>query len=226
MRSSGLPVRAVRAAAGAVLLAGVLALAGCGTGAQSYPPTGVDELVVPTPVPHADDFVARIDNAWLPLSPGRTWTYDVRRTGHPDAVRSVRVLPDPVIVEGVSTTAVRTEIRRPGEQRVGWTDYYAQDTRGDVWWFGRAGSWQAGREGAEAGLVVTATPRLGDGYRAGYEKGVVEDVVTVAQAKPVLSLEWSSELAPGAERWETYRKGVGMVDSVDTSTGEHAVLRR
>jgi len=202
-----------------------VALTGCGSGALAYPPTGVDELVIPTPSPRAADFVARIDNAWLPLTPGRTWTYDVRRTGHADAVRTVRVLADAVVVDGVATTAVRTDVARRGEQPTTWTDYYAQDTGGNVWWFGRAGLWQAGREGAEAGLVMTAVPRLGDGYRAGYEKGVVEDVVTVAQAQPVVSLEWASALMPGAERWETYRKGVGMVDSVDTSTGEHAVLR-
>lgn len=212
--------------AGAVLLAAALTLTGCGSGALSYPPTGIDELVVPTPSPHPTDFVARIDNPWLPLAPGRTWTYDVRRTGHPDSVRTVRVLADAVVVEGVSTTAVRTDITRPGEQPAAWTDFYAQDTRGNVWWFGQSGNWQAGREGAQAGLVITATPRLGDGYRAAYLKGVVEDVVTVAQARPIVSLEWASALAPGAERWETYRRGVGMVDSVDTSTGEHAVLRQ
>jgi hypothetical protein len=216
----------VKRAAGAALLVGALALSACGTGAEPYPPTGIDELVIPTPSPRPDDFVARIDNVWLPLTPGRTWTYDVRRTGHPDAIETVRVLADPVTVDGVATTAVRTDVRRPGETPATWTDYYAQDTRGDVWWFGRAGLWQAGREGAEAGLVITATPRLGDGYRAAYEKGVVEDVITVAQARPQVALEWASALSPGAQRWETYRKGIGLVDRLDTSTGEHDVLRQ
>lgn len=210
----------------AALLLGALALTGCGSGAETYPPTGVDELVVPTPSPRADDFVDRIDNPWLPFTPGRTWTYDVHRTGHPDAVRTVTVLRDPITVEGVATTAVRTDVTRPGETPASWTDYYAQDTRGDVWWFGRAGLWQAGQERAQAGLIVTATPRLGDGYRAAYEKGVVEDVVTVAQATPTLSLEWASALTPGAEVWETYRRGIGPVDRIDTATGEHDVLRQ
>jgi hypothetical protein len=210
-------------------LAGTLvavALAGCGTGAMPYPPTGVDELVIPTPSPQAADFVDRIDNAWLPLRPGRTWVYDVRRTGHPDGVRTVSVLTAPVVVAGIRATAVRTVFERPGEPGTTRTDYYAQDTRGDVWWFGRDGLWQAGREGAEAGLVITATPRLGDGYRAAYAPGVVEDVVTVAQAKPVVSLQWTTALAPGSAVWDTYRKGVGLVDRLDSSTGERDTLRQ
>jgi hypothetical protein len=208
--------------------AGLLALTltGCGTGALPYPPTGVDELVIPTPAPKAGDFVGRIDNQWLPLAPGRTWVYDVRRIGHPDGVRTVSVLADPVTVAGVRTTAVQTVFQRQGEPRSTRTDYYAQDTRGNVWWFGREGLWRAGREGAEAGLVITAVPRLGDGYRAAYEKGVVEDVVTVAQAKPVVSLEWTTALAPGSAVWDTYRKGVGLVDRIDSGTGERDTLRQ
>lgn len=59
-------------------------------------------------------------------------------------------------IGGVSTTA-----RAQGDL----IDYFAQDSRGNVWWFGRAGEWQAGRNGAEAGLMMAAAPRVGDGYR-------------------------------------------------------------
>jgi len=217
--------RARPAAALLAALLGVVALGGCGTGATPYPPTGVDELVVPTPSPRPSDFVSRVDNPWLPLRPGRTWVYDVRRAGHPDAVRTVSVLTSPVVIAGVHTTAVRSVLVGPGEQSETQTDYYAQDTRGDVWWFGRAGVWRAGVESARAGLVVTATPRLGDGYRAGYQTGRVEDVVTVNQVTPDVKLEWTSALSPGSVVWETLRRGVGVVDRVDDSTGEHDILR-
>lgn len=211
----------------AVLVAAIAAvvLGGCGTGATPYPPTGVDELVVPTPSPRPADFVATVDNPWLPLRPGRTWVYDARRPGRPDAIRTVTVLSPAVVIDGVRTTAVRTVLTAPTQQSQTQTDYYAQDTRGNVWWFGRAGVWRAGREGARAGLVVTATPRLGDGYRAGYQAGRVEDVVTVNQVTPDVRLEWTSALSPGAAVWETLRRGVGLVDRLDTSTGEHDTLR-
>jgi hypothetical protein len=204
---------------------GLLALTGCGIGAQTYPPTGIDELVIPTPSPRPADFVDRVDNQWFPLSPGRTWVYDVKRTGRPDGVRTVTVLAHPVAIAGVATTAVSAVLTRPGESPSTRIDYYAQDRAGNVWWFGQDGLWRAGREGAQAGLLMAAHPRLGDGYRAAYQKGRVEDVVTVAQVRPIVSLEVTTALSPGESVWDTYRKGIGLTDQLDTGTGEHEVLR-
>lgn len=149
-----------------------LALTGCGSASVSSPPSGVDELVIPTPTPDPDDFVGTVDNPWLPLSPGRTWTYDVVDVKGAHSL-SVEVEDGPEI-DGVATTAqVRTEDAETT------TDWFAQDADGNVWWFGREGEWQAGTGGAEAGLAMPATPRVGDGFRTAYQPGVVEDVVTV-----------------------------------------------
>jgi hypothetical protein len=213
----------VRAPAAAALLAVLALLGGCGSGAASYPPSGIDGLTIPTPSPDPADFVARITNPWLALTPGRVRRYDVKRTGRPDATRTVTVLPGTVTIDGVRTTAVR-DVLTGGDTASTRTDYYAQDRAGNVWWFGQQGLWQAGREGARAGLVVTATPRLGDGYRAAYAKGVVEDVITVAQVRPILSLERTSVLAPGGATWDTYRQGVGLTERLVTATGERDVL--
>lgn len=205
------------------MVAAAVLLSGCGTGAESYPPSGIDGLTIPTPSPDPADFVTRITNPWLELTPGRVATYDVKRSGRPDATRTVTVLPGTVTVAGVRATAVRDQVTGPGIATTR-TDYYAQDRAGNVWWLGQAGLWQAGREGARAGLLVTAVPRLGDGYRAAYEKGVVEDVITVAQARPILTLERTSALEPGGATWDTYRKGVGLVERLVSSTGERDVL--
>jgi hypothetical protein len=213
----------VRASAAVPLLAALVLLAGCGSGAASYPPSGIDGLTIPTPSPDPGDFVARITNPWLRLTPGRTMRYDVKRTGRPDATRTVTVLPGTVVIDGVRTTAVRDDLTGADTTSTR-TDYYAQDRAGNVWWFGQRGLWQAGREGAQAGLLLTATPRLGDGYRAAYAPGVVEDVITVAQARPIVSLERTSELEPGAATWDTYRKGVGLTERLVTATGERDVL--
>lgn len=209
--------------AGCVLAAA--ALAGCGTGAQPYPPTGVDGLAIPTPSPDPHDFVGRVDNPWLPLTPGRTWVYDVRRTGRRDAVRTVTVLRGHVMVEGVATIAVRDTLVRPGEPSATRIDLYAQDRAGNVWWFGQDGFWRAGREGAQAGLLMEARPRLGDGYRSGYARGRLEEVVTVTRARPYVVLERTSVTAPDAATWDTYRKGVGLVDRLVTDLDERDVLR-
>ena len=47
------------------------------------------------------------------------------------------------------------------------------------------GSWKAGRDGARAGIVMKARPRVGDNYYQEYAPGVAEDEGTV------LSLEAS-----------------------------------
>ena len=88
-------------------------------------------------------------------------------------------------------------------------DYFAQDRRGNVWWFGREGEWLAGEDGAQAGLAMPATPRLGDGWRAAYEAGVVDVRMTVTSrdqsvddarghaSSRLVGLDITSPLEPG-----------------------------
>ena len=87
----------------------------------------------------------------------------------------MRVRPETETVAGVRTTIV-DRIEPDGFAT---TDYYAQDRDGNVWWFGRVGVFKAGEAGAEAGLAMPATPRLGDGWRPAYAEGRVEETATV-----------------------------------------------
>ena len=146
-----------------LLLSG--AASGCGSGSDPSPPAGVDGLVIPTPSVDPDDFVTGVDNPWLPLPLGATWEYDV--TGDQPGTASVTTLEGPD-VEGVATTAVRTELVPDRGGRTVATDFYAQDEQGNVWWFGREGEWLTGEDGAEAGLAMADHPRVGDGYRQAF----------------------------------------------------------
>lgn len=142
-------VRRLLAAGALVVLAG-----GCSSFSDTSPPAGVDELEIPTPSPDPDDFVATIDNPWLPLRPGARWIYS-------DSTAEVTFAAEegPTIA-GVATTAVTAA----GSGAAPSSDYYAQDADGNVWWFGREGEWRAGEDGAEAGIAMLAKPRVGDGY--------------------------------------------------------------
>jgi hypothetical protein len=208
----------------ALALVAILALltaAGCGSEAPQSPPAGVDELVIPTPSPDPADFVRGVDNPWFPLTPGTTWRY--RLTGVTEGTLVITVEDATYDVAGVATTPVsRTE--PTGEQLV---DYYAQDRRGNVWWFGRGGVWRAGDDGAEAGLAMPATPRLGDGWRSAYGPGVVDardTVVTRDQTGSVpagryadlLGIDVTDTLAPDSERRRFFARGVGMVEEIST----------
>ncbi len=206
----------------ASVLVAVLAAGGCGDASPESAPTGVDQLVIPTPSPDPADFVDRIDNPWLPLAPGASWTYQV--TGSPSGVQdgtmTVTVRDEPEDVAGIRATVVDTS--GPAGDA---TDFYAQDRSGNVWWLGRDGVWRAGDGGAEAGLAMPRHPRFGDGWRKAYLPGVVEDrasvtstddtvVVPAGRFDGLVELETSSPLVPDLGYRESYARGIGLVSTL------------
>jgi hypothetical protein len=210
-------------AAGALALVGLLA--GCGTASVPSPPSGVDELVIPTPTPDPDDFVDTVDNPWFPLEAGTTWSYVVADEAGTHRM-TVTVEPGPEVA-GVPTTA-----RTSAEGAEVTTDWFAQDDRGNVWWFGREGSWEAGVDGAAAGLMMAETPRVGDGYRTALATGQAEDVAYVvalddrvevaAGTFETLLVEQRSDLATGL-RESSYAEGLGLVQDRVVSGGYRVV---
>jgi len=211
----------------AALSPAVVTLVGCASGSVASPPAGVDGLVVPTPSPEADDFAATVTNPWFPLRDGARAVYRVidDRGYHR---LTVTVAPGPAVA-GVATTArVSTEGGRST------TDWYAQDRRGNVWWFGRAGEWRAGTDGAEAGVAVPAVPRVGDGWATAYAGGADLQVATVVTRDaalavpqgnhyPVLLLEVTSP-ATGQDRVVYYAKGVGVLEE-NTQRGAYRLVQ-
>ncbi len=222
--------RARRGLAAPLIALTVLA-SGC---ASSSPPvsgpSGVDELEIPTPSPDPVDFVAGIDNPWLPLVPGAVWEYAV--SGEDAGTRTVTVLEAGTEIAGVGVTAVREAAVSPGGTVVGSSvDYFAQDSAGNVWLFGHdeaepagPGSWRAGVGGAEAGLAMAAAPRLGDGYRQGLAPGTAEDVARVESVEatrttpagafdPVVHVVVTTSLST-EEVDRYYARGVGLVQEL------------
>ena len=202
------PCVAPGASVGALVVA--VAVSGCGAASEKYEVAGIDELVIPTPTPDPGDFVATIDNPWLPLCRGSTWTYEVtpgvddytltrrghRRDGDGRGSRHDR--------RGVHDDADDTAATV--------RDFYAQDRDGNVWWFGSEGVWEAGVDGAQAGLAMPADPRVGDGWRLGLLDGVVEDRATVENVEDgQVILRVESDLTPGTVVQRTYDDGVGLV---------------
>ena len=233
--------RSSRAAAAVALVLVAGLLGGCGTFAQEYPPTGVDGLTIPTPSPDPADFGGVVDNPWLPLQPGTVLIYRVHLPDEEQpAERTRTVLDGAVPVAGVATTAVHDVLTGPhGAVLSDATAYYAQDRRGNVWWFGlrpaAGGGWLAGEGGAQAGLAMAAHPRQGDGYRPAYLPGVVEDVATVGDVDDD-SVE--VEIAPGSPSGATtagaagnplveeeYAAGTGLTRRVDGVTGQVETLQ-
>ena len=180
--------------------------------------------------PRGTTFSARVDNPWFPLRPGTTWVYRGEKDGLPsrDVVTATHTTR---VIDGVPCVSVSDRLYLAGRLRERTTDWYSQDARGAVWYFGEAtaeldrrgrvtsteGSWQAGVGGAQAGVFMPARPRVGQSFRQEYYKGQAEDHFRVAGLfgsgavkNALLTQEWTP-LEPGVLDHKLYVRGVGVV---------------
>jgi len=151
-------------------------------GATTSPPPG--ELA-PIHGPYAPEikpanFVATIDNRYLPYTPG-THFHFVGVRGRTTQTDDEVVLHRTMRILGITCTVVRdtvSERRRPVERT---DDWYAEDKQGNVWYMGEdsferkhgrfvkaSDSWKSGVNGAQPGIIMPAHPRPGDAYRQEY----------------------------------------------------------
>ncbi len=198
-----------------------LLLTGCAAGPGTVDPSGVDGLEIPTPAPDPGDFQAAIDNPYLPLRPGTQWVYEA--TGEQSATVTVSVTDETREVAGVTTIVVRDVVTgADGEVIEEAAEWYAQDRAGNVWLFGEDGSWEAGIDGAQAGLAMPATPRVGDGYQHEFAPGTAEDRARVlaldeqreteaGSFEDLLVVEQTTPLEPGLVERVYYASGTGLV---------------
>jgi hypothetical protein len=149
---------------------------------------------------------------------------------------------------GVHATIVIDRTYRKGMLIEDTRDFYAEDKTGNVWYLGEdtreihganvstEGSWRAGREGGQPGIVMWASPKPGEPYRQEYLKGHAEDVarVVATDARAVVPAgrysncvateEWSA-LEPGERERKVYARSVGLVEQQSLTGGrEHLVL--
>lgn len=132
------------------------------------------------------NFVPLVDNRLYPLKPGTVLEYTVTKEGGTEKV-VITVMHETKKILGVSTTVVHDLVSQGGHVTEDTWDWYSQDREGNVWYFGEAttkteggkssteGSWEAGVNGAKAGVIMEAHPKVGDNYRQEYAPGVAED---------------------------------------------------
>jgi hypothetical protein len=202
-----------------------VALAGCaGIGQPApYDSTGINGLVIPTPTPDASDFVAGVDNPWLPLEPLATWRYDVAEAGREVGTIDAEVLGGTTEVAGLPATSLRLSTTIDGDTEEE-TRFYAQDEDGNVWLVGIDSSglsWRAGQGGAEAGLAMPARPRLGDGWLTYAVPGLPQASTRIEDQSREM-VQTQSEA--GTTTRNVYEKGVGLVSIEDLDAGWQALL--
>jgi hypothetical protein len=221
------------------LLVGALLVLAAGLGGIALGMTsGATGTTQQAYAPHINpsDFTTKIDNKYFPLKPGTTFVYQGKSGGNPE--RDVMsVTPSTKKVMGVKCVVVDDRVWAHAKLSEKTFDYYAQDKKGNVWYFGEnskeyksgkvstQGSWEAGKAGAKPGIIMQAHPKVGQSYRQEYKKGSAEDMTKVLELNgsaevpygsfdhTLVTKEWSP-LEPGVVEHKSYAAGVGDVKEV------------
>ncbi len=171
-------------------------------------------------------FSAHVTNPWFPLKPGAVYRYQGVRDGKPSR-DVVRVTHRTKTIDGVPCVVVEDRLYLEGKLAERTTDWYSQDAKGNVWYFGEAtaeldangkvtsteGTWHAGRDGAKAGIYMPASPRPGRTGRQEYYRGHAEDHFRVLDylGRNALLVEETTPLEPGVVDHKLYVRGTGTV---------------
>jgi len=192
------------------------------------------------------DFTTRIDNPYWPMRPGTRWVY---RETDPEGTRQRVVVTvtsrTKKIANGVTARIVHDVVTEGGKPVEVTDDWYAQDRAGNVWYLGEytteyengrptttEGSFEAGVDGAQAGVIMPARPRAGMRYRQEYYKGHAEDKGRIFSLKEqvevpfghfrpgrVLMTKDLNPLEPKILEYKFFARGIGPVLAVGVSGG-------
>jgi hypothetical protein len=229
---------------GSVVVASGLAASG-GDGATPPAASGEGLPVGREPVRlDPADFSTEIDNPYLPMRPGDRRVYRVTDSEGLKQRDVVTVTADTkLIANGVTARVVYTRVSEEGRLVEDNHAWYAQDRQGNVWYLGELssefengrvtgtkGSWEAGVDGAQPGVIMAASPRIGLAYRQEHYAGVAEDRARVfsrgervevpyGRFRRVLLIKESEGIQRGLLDYKFYARGVGLVLGVEVSGG-------
>lgn len=174
-------------------------------------------------------------NPYFSLVQGNTWEYEGG-----DETITVSVTGETKEILGVTCRVVTDVVEVDGETTESTKDWYAQDTNGNVWYFGEIsqefedgelisidGSWTAGTDGAKPGIIMFADPlppgvEVGTVFRQEFALGDAEDageVVGLNETVTVRGTAYShvrktrdfTPLEPEVFENKYYAPGVGVI---------------
>ena len=188
------------------------------------------------------DFTVAIDNPYWPMSPGTRWVY--RETEGAGKVKRVVVtVTDRTkrVADGIEARVVHDVATTRGRPVEVTDDWYAQDSAGNLWYLGEktaeyengkvastAGSWQAGVDGAQPGVIMPARPQTGQAYRQEYYAGEAEDSAKVLSTDEQVQVPLGhfgdailtkevTPLEPSVVEYKLYGPNVGPALALDVS---------
>jgi hypothetical protein len=197
----------------------------------------------PTYMPEIDPamFTSVITNPLFPMAVGAEWVYQ----GEDEIITVTVTDMTYTTAQGVECAVVRDTVETPDGELIEDTyDWYAQDAEGNVWYMGEetaeyvngevattAGSWEAGVDGAQPGIIMYAMPEVGDVYYQEYLACEAEDKGEVLEVGVSETVELDSyddcvrirdftPLDSTSNEIKTFCPGVGNVLVVDVATGD------
>jgi hypothetical protein len=220
------------------IVALLVAATGCGGATTTT-------LPIPNVTVNPADFSTTIDNQYMPLRPGTKLIYEGTKDGAATRIE-VSITKETRLIMGVTCVVVNDQVLVKGQLEEATLDWYAQDSKGNVWYFGEdskeyqngkvlstKGSWEAGVEGAQPGIVMEAKPKVGDSYRQEYFKGEAEDMAQVLALdlngnvsgqsyKHLLKTKEWTALEPGVVEEKLYAPGIGAIETKMVQGGSDA----
>jgi hypothetical protein len=194
----------------------------------------------------------QIDNPYWPMTPGSRWVYrETDPQGHKQRVVVTVTHDTKRVAAGITGRVVHDRVSQGGQIVEDTFDWYAQDEKGNIWYLGedtteyengkpvsKEGSWEAGVDGAAAGIIMLAHPKVGRRYREEHYPGHAEDGAKVLSRseqvevpfghfRHVLMTKNFNPLEPKTLEYKWYARGIGPVMELGVSLDhDHDVLLR
>lgn len=184
-----------------------------------------------------------INNRYFPLVSGTTFIYEGMEDNKSTYEEFV-VTEQTKVILGIETRVVHDTNWVNGKIVEDTFDWFAQDDAGNVWYFGEdssqikngkvighEGSWEAGVNGASAGINMEARPKVGDTYQQELAPGIAEDMATVLSLNEslcvllgcfssVLVTEEFTPLEPDVLDNKYHASGVGLIKIITVEGGD------
>jgi hypothetical protein len=206
-------------------------------------------FTVAAPTPATDDinpenFTTIINNPFLPLEPSNTFIYKGSKEGSKQ--RDVFAVTDrTIVIDGVTCRVVHDRVFMQGVLQEDTFDYFAQDRDGNVWYFGEdteeldkrgrvvstAGTWRAGVDGAQPGVIMEAHPKVRDHYFQEVAAPIAQDEAIVLNLHEIVAVPFGkftnclqtkefTQLEPGNVEHKFYARGIGCILGVVVKGGK------
>jgi hypothetical protein len=243
-----------RRSVAAALATVVAAWAGAASGGSDSANASAAEAIAACTIPRGAqqvrldprDFTTRIDNSYWPMQPGSRWVYrETDADGTKQRVVVTVTNKTKEIANGITARVVHDAVTENGEPVEVTDDWYAQDRCGNVWYQGEAtkeyengkvvstkGSFEAGVDGAQPGVIMPARPKADMRYREEYYVGHAEDRAQVMSLREQVEVPFGyfkpgkvvmtrnlNPLTPRSLEYKFYARGIGPVLAVGISGG-------